>query len=139
MSDFIPRQYNYVLETGAVGTDNEDIANILYNINQMEMKSSFLSDDKNEMDATVGDVLFMISDSKIHFKKFFDKNSEKLDSKNVEAVQTALDGALKIIRTAEDPNIDVNAIHPALLFAYKKILPVVPILLSLDDQALGKV
>lgn len=56
MNNFIPRRYNYTLETGVVGTDDENIANILYNINRMEMKASFLSETRGDMQDALGDV-----------------------------------------------------------------------------------
>lgn len=51
----IIRQYNYRLETGTVGTDNENIAQILYNINRMEMKALFTSSDKEELNKVLDD------------------------------------------------------------------------------------
>ncbi len=139
MTDFIPRQYNYVLETGTIGTDNENIANILYNINQMEMKASFSSKDKEEMENTLADALFMVTDCKVHFKRFVQDFSKKLNNDDIVAFNSDLDSVLKIVRAAETPDIDTNAIHSAILFAYKKLLSVVPLLIDLDDQSLGKV
>ena len=139
MTDFIPRRYNYTLETGTVGTDNQDIANILYNVNPMEMKASFSSKAKEEMEDTLADALFMVTDCKVHFKRFVQDFSEKLNNDDVVAYNSDLDSSLKIIRAAETSDIDINAIHSAILFAYQKMLAGVPRLIDLDDQSLGKV
>ena len=57
----------------------------------------------------------------------------------VSAVTAALDRSLKIIRAAETPETDPNAIHSAMLFAYKSLAAAVPSIQALDDQAVGKV
>lgn len=139
MNNFIPRRYNYTLETGVVGTDDENIANILYNINRMEMKASFLSETRGDMQDALGDVFFMITDSKVHLNRFIKEFSEKLNPDTTAAVTTAVDNALETVRAAETPDSDPNDLHSAMLSAYKKLSAVIPFLQALDDQAVGKV
>lgn len=139
MDNYIPRQYNYTLETGTVGTDNENIANILYNINRMEIKASFFSEERTDMEEALSDVFFMITDTKVHLNRFIKSSGEKLTPETIAAVTAALDRSLKIIRAAETPETDPNAIHSAMLFAYKSLAAAVPSIQALDDQAVGKV
>ncbi|MGN1078649.1 MAG: hypothetical protein ACI4TE_00590 [Alphaproteobacteria bacterium] len=138
MNNFIPRRYNYTLETGVIGTDDEDIANILYNVNRMEMKASFFSEQREEMEESLSDVFFMIADSKVHLGRFMNAFEDKLDQETLSTVKTTLDEALKITRAAEASNVDLNAIHSAMLFAYKRLLSAVPFIHALDNQAVGK-
>lgn len=138
MNNFIPRRYNYTLETGVIGTDDEDIANILYNVNRMEMKASFFSEQREEMEESLSDVFFMIADSKVHLGRFMKSFENKLDQKTLTTVKATLDEALKITRAAEASSMDSNAIHSAMLFAYKRLLSAVPLIHALDNQAVGK-
>ena len=139
------RKYNYKLETGTVGTDDDNIANILYNINRMEMKVSFTSSDKQELDKALSELYFMTVDSKVHLNRFLKDFDGKVEANIVDAILAVLDEAIKTSGNALDEMDEVIdqtdttklcAVFPAV---YKNLLAIVPSVLALDDQAVGRV
>ena len=139
MENFIPRKYNYTLETGVVGTDNENLANIFYNINRMESKASFFSDSREDMDDALSDVFFMITDSTVHFNRFIKEFGEKLDQTTVSGITDVLGKALDTVRFDETTDISSEMIHSAIRSVYADLLSVVQNLCLLDNQSVGKV
>jgi hypothetical protein len=47
-------RYDYRLETGTVGTDDENIANVLYNINCMETKAPYIFSSVKDQNEDMG-------------------------------------------------------------------------------------
>jgi len=136
--------YNYNLETGTVGTNDENIANILYNINRMEMDKDFSSSDIKELDETLGDLYFMIADSKVHLNRFLEIFNKNVNAGTVNTVVSALDEAMKSVREVRlkiRAKEDSNAEDMCVVFSevYKNLLHIVPDILALDNQAVGRV
>jgi hypothetical protein len=134
------RQYNYRLETGTVGTDDENIARILYNINQTEMYASFASSDRKILDDTLGKVFFLIVDAKVHLKRFLEASGGKANTDTAGTVRDACSAAIAAIR---DVRIVVDEAEPVTICAafpkvYKMLLDIVPPVLALDAQAVGR-
>ena len=135
----IIRKYNYKLETGTVGTDDENIANILFNINQMEKNASYVSSDIQELDNALGELFFMIVDAKVHLKRFLNTCENKTKTDTVDAVSVAVDNAMQIVGDARSDQTDTAKMSEALLKVYKGLLDIVPHILVLDAQAVGRV
>ena len=155
----IIRKYNYKLETGLVGTDDDNIASVLYNINRMEMKVSFTSSDVQKLTDALDELYFMIVDSKVHLNRFLKVSGDKVNADTTCAVIRIFDDAMKIagdaLNALEDAKNVIGAVgneHAAVLgqidmskiFAvfptvYKKLLAIVPSILALDAQAVGRV
>jgi hypothetical protein len=142
-SNYIVRKYNYRLETGTVGTDNDNIANILYNINRMEMKITFASSDLPTLDKALGELYFMISDSKVHLNSFLEVFGSKTKTDTVGAVAAALDGAMEDADNAIEMScadqVDTVKICAVFPKVYKALLDIVPFVLALDAQAVGRI
>jgi hypothetical protein len=139
----ILRKFNYRLETGEVGTDDENIANVLYNINRIEMYKSFSTNDLKELDDTFGKLFFMVVDSKVHLNRFNQIFSEKINKKTLDDVINTLDNAIDTIRAnrsdmiEETPNI--NEVCKVFSSVYNNLLDIVTNILKLDAQAIGRV
>ena len=133
------RKYNYNLETGTVGTDDDNIASILYHINRMEMRKSYSCSNITELDKTLGELYFMVSDSKVHLNRFLEIFGEKVKTETVNKIVAALDNAFQTIDDAmmEDP--DTEKMCKAFPEVYKNLLEIVPTILALDAQAVGRV
>jgi len=136
----IIRKYNYRLETGTVGTDDDNIATILYNINRMEMRKSFTSSDAQELDKALGNLFFMIADAKVHLIRFLKIFGDKTKEDTVQTVMAALDDAIETVRNARlDKTTDMAKISAAYPKVYKNLLDIVPSVLALDAQAVGRI
>jgi len=133
------RKYNYNLETGTVGTDDDNIANILYNINRMEMRKNYSCSDLKELDRTLGELYFMVSDSKVHLNRFLKIFGEKVNADTVNEIVTALDNALKTVSAASKERPDTTKMCMGFSLVYQNLLEIVPLVLTLDDQAVGRV
>jgi hypothetical protein len=134
----IIRKYNYKLETGLVGTDDDNIANILYNINRMEMTASGAFPNEGELNEALGGLFFMIVDSKVHLNRFLKIFENKTNAASVATVKTAFDDALQIVRADGSPQADAakkSAVFPRV---YRMLLDIVPSVLALDTQAAGR-
>ena len=129
---------NYTLEAGTVGTDDENIANILYNINCMETKKNFTSSDLDESNEALGQLYFMVSDAMVHLNRFIEIYNEKIKQETSDDVLIALDDAMQIMDEVEEETdtAKISAVFPA---AYKLLLDIVPLVLELDAQAVGRV
>lgn len=136
--DTIIRKYNYKLETGIVGTDDENIANILYTINQMEIKASFTSSDMQEVNNALGELFFMITDIKVHLNRFLKASGSKTETDTINAVVVASDDAMQIVHNAGLDQTDTTKMTAAFPQVYKKLLDIVPSILALDAQAAGR-
>lgn len=130
----IIRQYNYRLETGIAKTDDENVANILYNINRMEMKASFTSSNEEVSDKALGELFFMITDAKVHLNRFLKIFGSKTDADTVDTVVAALNEAMQMVRVARQET-DTAKMVPIFPTVYKKLLDIVPFVLALDAQA----
>ena len=136
--DIIVRKYNYRLETGTVGTDNENIANILYNINRMEKTKSFASSDIDKLRDALGNLYFMVSDAGIHLNRFLNIYEDKTNLDTSDTVVIALGDALCLMEDVEKETdtAKISAVFPAV---YKMLLDIVPLILELDAQSIGRV
>ncbi|MBR1778834.1 MAG: hypothetical protein IJ752_09680 [Alphaproteobacteria bacterium] len=134
--NIIPRKYNYNLETGTVGTDDDDMANILYNINCMEMKASYESDDVNDMQTTFGESFSMVTEAAEHLDNFIENHKEKLRSDTIDDAELFLSEAVVILDDVEPPQTDIELMSNSIKAAYQKMLDAVPSLLKLDEQAI---
>jgi len=137
------RKYNYKLETGTVGTNDDNIANLLYNINRMEMDKSYIFTDTDEMDEDFGELFFMLSESKVHLNRFLEIFGKKVNEENANIISTAFSDAMQVVRNARlDIRTDESKAEKACLVfttVYENLLAVVPVILALDDQAVGRV
>jgi len=133
----IIRKYNYKLETGVVGTDDDNIASILYNINRMEMRVSFTSSDREELDRETGHLFFLIVDAKVHLLRFLKIFDNKVEADTVNTLMETLDESIETVRADRTSSPD----KMSALFAtvYYKLLNTVPTVLALDAQATGRV
>lgn len=134
----IIRKYNYKLETGPVGTDDDNIANILYNINRMEMKVSYASTDMDALDKELGSLFFLITDAKVHLNRFLKISGAKVSAETAREVIMALDGAMQIVDDALLEESDCLKKSPAFPAVYGKLLGIVPSVLALDAKAAGR-
>ena len=137
------RKYNYNLETGTVGTNDDNIANMLYNINRMEMKKSFSTTDVEVLKEALGELYFMTVDSKVHLNRFLKLFGEKVNADTLGTVLAALDESMKIADETIDDSCanqpDTEKICEVFPTVYKKLLNIVPSILALDNQAVGRV
>jgi hypothetical protein len=134
------RQYNYRLETGTVGTDDENIAQILYNINQTEMYAGFASSDRKKLDDTLGKVFFLIVDAKVHLKRFMEASNGKADADTASAIGDACSAAIAAIREVRImvDEAELETIYAVFPKVYKMLLAIVPPVLALDAQTAGR-
>jgi len=135
------RKYNYNLETGTVGSDDDNIAN-LYNINRMEMKVNFSTSDLDKLEKPLGELYFMTSDMKVHLNRFMGVYGEKVDGDTFTAIATAIDEAMEMADKAIEDSCDeepetqkICEVFPAV---YRKLLAIVPTVLLMDDQSTGR-
>ena len=173
--DNIIRKYNYKLETGRVGTDDENIATILFSINQMEMYVPLTTDDLDEINTAYKQIFFLAMKSRAHLIVFQDYFVNKLDAKLFDEVVKTLGDLVCEIRAIgetlnrekpDEDNIfrmvtkvpndlfygieansdtlngekpDTDNLCNVLSTVHKKILNIVPKILMLDNQAVGRV
>lgn len=121
MNDVVPRQYTYSFRTGVVTTDNERLANVLYNINQIDAKLTQSFED------AAGDAFFLLIDAKINLEDFARENG--LTSQSA-VVENALDKAAEAVKNA-DTLADLESM-------YLMLLETVPVLQNLSDEADGE-
>ena len=136
MTDIIPRKYNYNLETGTVGTDDDDMANILYNINRMEMKAAYESDDVDDMHSAFGESYSMVTEAAERLDHFIEIHNEKLHPDTVDGAQFLLSDAVVVLDDVETPQTDIELMSNSIKTAYQKMLEAVPSLVLLDEQSL---
>jgi len=135
----IIRKYNYRLETGTVGTDDDNIASVLYNINRMEMKVSFASSDVKELDDALGELFFWVVDSMVHLDWFMKASGGKTDATTAAAVIATFEDARDIVREVWPFQGDASKAIAVFPKVYKMLLAIVPSILALDAQAVGRV
>ena len=133
----IIRKYNYRLETGIVGTDDGNIAGILYNINRMEINSDFETDDNEELEESLEKLFFMIVDSIVHFNNFLETFRGKTNAKTVAVITATLDETIEDVRGVRDM-ADKENCFSVFTRVYRKLLEIVPLILTLDAQAAGR-
>ena len=135
------KKYNYNLETGTVGTNDDNIANILYNINRMEMKVSFTTSNVEAFQKANGELFFMVIDSIVHLYDFLEVFNNKVDTDTVNAILTTLEEARKITKSATVQSlaqqVDMSKLCEVFPAVYKKLLALVPTVILLDEQAIG--
>ena len=134
MADIIPRKYNYNLETGTIGTDDDDMANILYNINRMEMKASYDTDKLEDMQKSFGEAFFMTVDSGVHFESFAEKRKQSRESASFKTAKNAVEEAVRILGAVTPPQTDIPLMQSSVKKAYQTLLAAVPSLIDLDNQ-----
>jgi len=138
------RKFNYNLENGTVGTDDENIAKILYNINRMEMKKTFSSFSVKELEKALGELYFMASEAKVHLNRFLNVSGDKVDADTVSLVVAAFDEAMKSVGavgnalTAQTELTEMAKMVAIFPEVYKKLLDIVPSVLALDAQTIGR-
>jgi hypothetical protein len=173
--DFPMRKYNYRLKTGTVGTNDGNIAEILYAINQMEMYVPVTTDDLDKINTTYQQIFFLTMKSRANLKAFQDNFVNKLDAKLFDEVVKTLGDLLCEIRAIgetlngekpDEDNIfrmvtkipndlfygieanndtlngekhDTDNLCKVLSTIHEKILDIVPKILMLDDQSVGRV
>ena len=132
----ILRKYNYRLETGTVGTNDDNIANLLYNINRMEMRVSYSFSNMEVYDKDMGNLYFMVSDMKVHLNLFLEVFGDKVNSDTLKTVTAALDEAMKstsdIIDYSCSESPDTAKLCEIFPAVYKKLLAIVPAILALE-------
>ena len=131
-------QYNYNLKTGTVGTNDGNLASILYNINRLEVITPITSD-PIELDDVLGEFFFMISSMEVSFDKFLKERREKTCEDTVARINSAFDNAFNTIREGrydeEDENpVNAEQMRKAFSDAHKSVLDVVPDIVSLEEQ-----
>ncbi len=124
-------RYNYKLETGLAGTNNDNVASVLYNINRMETNVPPAFTDAREMEEALGELFFMIVDAKVHMNRFLKASGDKTDAGIAGSVIEAFDKAIQIVRDAAS-EAEMTA---AFSKVYKILLSIVPFVLALDEQA----
>jgi hypothetical protein len=132
-------QYNYNLKTGAVGTNDGNLAKILYDINRLEVIAPF-THDVDELDGVMGQFFFMILGMEVAIDDFLEINGEKLSKDTVGRVNAAFDEAMTIVRDnrydEEDENpVSAEQMRKAFSDAHNIILDAVPHILDLEQQA----
>jgi len=141
--DIILRKYNYKLKTGTVGTDDENIANILLSINKIEMYVPLSTVNLDEIDTAFGKVFFLTLTSKVYllrFQKIFnDKINNELFNEVVEMFDIALDENKENRETLNREKPDTENLCKVLSTIHKNILDIVPKIIMLDNQAIGRV
>ena len=139
----ILRKYNYNLETGTVGTDDENIANILFTFNKMEKRISYKTSDLEELKRALGELFFLITDCKVSLNRFLKIFGDKIKEDTLNEITTILDNLTEISRAATrkavSPEPDMEKICEVFSEAYHVALKAVPFILALDDQAVGRV
>lgn len=136
VENVIPRKYNYQLETGVVGTDDNDMANVLYNINRMEIKAAYEGDDIDDMRLAFGEAYSMTIEAADHLDDFIENHNGKLNPETVEKAQFLLSDAVVVLDDVEPPQTDMELMSAAMKNAYQKMTEAVPFLVSLDEQSL---
>ncbi len=136
--DAIIRMYNYQLETGTVGTDDENMATILYNINRMEMNNPYIFSNVQELNDDLDELFFMIAEAAVHLGRFLDISGDKVEADTAVAVTAAFQEAIQIVRDSRSDEADTAKMSAAFPKVYKKLLDQVPSILALDAQAAGR-
>ena len=139
----IIRKYNYKLEIGTVGTDDDNIAQIIYAINQMEMYISNSTNDLKELDGKLGKLYFLTVHSKVHLNRFYKIYYKKIKNETFMEIINILDNMIEEIKanrynenTEEIQNLEnMERVFPVV---YSKMLDIVPKILALDAQAIGR-
>jgi len=93
-------QYNYTLSTGPVGTNDDDLAAVFYNINRMEMKSAYETKNKDRATEALGETLFYVSDILTHFDGFAEKKADGIDAQTVKKIRSTFKGIALSLREA---------------------------------------
>lgn len=135
MSEAIPRQYNYTLSTKTVGVDDNRLASVLYNINRMEMKSEYETENKNKALEALGETLYMVADCVMHMETFAEEKNDKVDQQTVKAVLSKLKAIALSLREAGMDNVATADMCRALQQSSKQALSVVDDIVKLDEQA----
>ena len=132
------RLYNYNLETGTVGVDDKNLANILYNINRMETKVPYNNSDMVELNEDIDELFFWLTEAKVCLADFLEIFSENENNENVDTVAAAIEESIDIVDKAMDEDYndepDIEIMRAAFPTVYKKLLAIVPNIVLLDEQ-----
>jgi hypothetical protein len=134
----MPYQYNYRLKTGEVGTNNENIANALYNINRIETLVPYqFSNGKSQMEDKAK-LFSMVVDANVNIYKFLEIFRDRADSGAAKKVMTAFDECINMIESAMDSdNAVLNVEWLGFEVVYQHLLGIVPTILELDKSKDG--
>ncbi|MBO4644563.1 MAG: hypothetical protein J5716_08165 [Alphaproteobacteria bacterium] len=135
MDQEILRKYNYKLSGGSVGTDDDDMANILYSINKMETPASIQSEDSSVMTASVNDVFTMLTDCKVSLDRFNTAHKDRIDQNLFQTVLNQFSAEQKRLMDAFVLLAPPAQCITLLTDSYKNILATVPSLQKLDEQS----
>lgn len=139
MAQEILRKYNYKLSVGPVGTDDDNMAGVLYGINKMEAPAATVSDDPATMIQTVNDVFTLVTDCKVSLGRFGSAYKNKIDQNVFSAVSDVFSAEQKKLMDAFVALAPAGECVKILAGSYRNILSTVPSLQKMDDQAAGKI
>ena len=134
-NDYTPmRKYNYRLETGYVGTDNDDIANVLYNINRMEINANAKFSDAAQLQESLFDLSFLLAGSMVHLDDFLEMYQQE-DNELAKTILAVYEKAMEIVDLAieHSPNLKKMLDVDAFSTVYKNLLELVPSIIHLDE------
>ena len=129
------RKYNYRLETGEVGTDDDNIANVLYNINRMEINAYTDFDDVKEVDKALAELYDLMGTSSAHLNLFIQMFGDKVDNYCVQAVTSVFGSAIRIVKEARAKSSDFEQKSDVFPTVYKMFLDIVPLIIAIDEEA----
>ncbi|MBO4519627.1 MAG: hypothetical protein J5787_00295 [Alphaproteobacteria bacterium] len=133
----IPRKYNYKLKTGAVGTNDNNMANILFSINKMETPTSIQSEEQAVMTGLVNDALTLLTDCKVFLDRFNTAHKDHIDQTLYQSVSDLYSAEQKRLMDAFILLTPPDQCAALLTDSYKNILATVPSLQKLDEQSIG--
>ena len=125
-------QYNYNLSTGTVGTDDDDLASVFYNINRMEMKSEYETENSDRAIEALGETLFYVSDILVHFDAFAEKRTNETDAQKVRKIRSTFKSIALSLREAAMEGSTVRDMCKTLHDVSKQSLSVVDDIVALD-------
>lgn len=137
MDQEILRKYNYKLASGPVGTDDDNMANVLYSINRMETPAAVQSDEPAVMTATVNDVFTLVTDCKVSLDRFNAAHKDRIDQSLFQSVTDRFSAEQKRLMNAFVLMTPPAQCVELLTDSYKNILATVPSLQKLDEQSFG--
>ena len=129
------RRYNYNLETGAVGTDDNNIATVLYNINRMEIEAYTEFFDEEELNEALDDLYDLMGKSSVHLNRFIETFGDKVDNYCVQAAISVFGSAVRFVREARSETADFAKKADIFPTIYKKFLDIVPLIVAIDEEA----
>ena len=137
MDQEILRKYNYKLASGPVGTDDDNMANVLYSINRMETPAAIRSEEPSVMTGSVNDVFTLVTDCKTSLDRFNTAHKDHIDQNLFRSVLNLFSAEQKRLMDAFVLLIPPEKCVQLLTDSYKNILATVPSLQKLDEQSVN--